>query len=63
LEATIEIIDLGLLYYYLGFEVWQMKESIFISQAKYVKEFLKRFEMKGCKLPIEMVLKLSIDED
>ena len=35
------MIDLGLMYYCLGIEVWQRSGKIFISQQKYVKEILK----------------------
>ena len=37
--------DLGLLNYFLGIEVSQVKEEIFISQRKYTKSILQKFKM------------------
>jgi hypothetical protein len=37
--------DLGSMYYFLGLEVWQRPEEIFLYQGKYVVEILKRFDM------------------
>ena len=41
--------DLGMMHYFLGLEVWQRLDGIFLNQGKYVVEILKRFEMLGCK--------------
>ncbi|XP_073099134.1 secreted RxLR effector protein 161-like [Elaeis guineensis] len=41
--------DLDLLHYFLGFEIKQSEEEIFVSQEKYAKDLLKRFEMLDCK--------------
>ena len=41
--------DLGLMHYFLGLEVWQIPEGIFLKQGKYVVEILKRFDMLECK--------------
>ena len=41
--------DLGLMHYFLGLEVWQIPEGIFINQGKYAMEILKRFDMLDCK--------------
>ena len=38
-----------LLNYFLGFQIKQMKEGIFINQAKYIKELIKKFGMKEAK--------------
>ena len=57
--------DMGLLKYFLGIEVKQNENKIFISQEKYVNEVLERFNMQDCKAtitPIVMGLKL-IKED
>ena len=57
-----EMTDIGLMTYYLGIEVKQTKEGIFISQEGYAKEILKRFGMENCKpigTPIEYGAKLS----
>lgn len=37
LSSQFEMTDLGLLHFYLGMEVWQFKDRIFISQFKYVQ--------------------------
>ena len=57
-----DMIDLGLLRYFLGIEVVQSPTSIFISQKKYVFEILDRFQMKDCNpvlTPTELGLKLT----
>ncbi|XP_014629593.2 uncharacterized mitochondrial protein AtMg00810-like [Glycine max] len=43
------MIDLGLMSYFLGIEVSQRNERIFISQKKYTEGLLKKFKMYGCK--------------
>ena len=40
---------IGELTFFLGFQVKQMREGIFISQEKYIKDLLKRFRMDKCK--------------
>jgi len=40
-----EMTNLGLLRYFLGIEVKQTENDIFISQAKYVAKILERFKM------------------
>ena len=57
--------DLGLMRYFLGLEVWQKLEGIFLDQGKYAVEILKRFDMLECKAmatPMDTNLKLSADE-
>nr|CAH66391.1 OSIGBa0134J07.9 [Oryza sativa] len=46
---TYEMSDLGLLHYFLGMEVHQSDEGIFISQRKYAENILKKFKMDNCK--------------
>jgi hypothetical protein len=56
--------DLGLMHYFLGLEVWQSLERIFLNQGKYAVEILKRFDMlerKSMNTPMEMKLKLMVD--
>jgi hypothetical protein len=53
-----------LMHYYLGLEVWQSPEKIFLKQGKYVVEILKRFDMLECKsmnTPMETKLKLLVN--
>ena len=44
-----EMNDLGLRNYFLGIEVSQVKEGIFISQKKYTKSVLHKFKMMDCR--------------
>ena len=37
------------LSYFLGLHIKQMNEDIFINQAKYVKDLLKKYGLEGCK--------------
>jgi hypothetical protein len=56
--------DLGLMHYFLGLEVWQSRERIFLNQGKYAVKTLKRFDMLECKsmkTPMETKLKLLVD--
>ena len=46
---TFEMTDVGLMSYFLGIEVSQRNEGIFISQKKYTEGLLKKFKMYGCK--------------
>jgi hypothetical protein len=55
---------LGLMHYFLGLEVWQSPEKIFLNQGKYAVEILKRFNISECKAmntPMETKLKLLVD--
>ena len=41
-----------------------MEEGIFINQAKYVKDLLKKYSLEGCKkISIPMVTSTKIDAD
>jgi hypothetical protein len=44
-----EMTDLGLMSFFLGMEIMQSKEEIFICQKQYSKEILKKFHMENCK--------------
>jgi len=51
-----EMTDIGLMAYFLGLEVTQKEEGIFISQSSYAKDILERFKMESCNqvsTPIE----------
>eukprot|EP00253_Pinus_taeda_P002590 PITA_02590 len=47
--------DLGLLHYSLGLEIWQRSGGLFVSQGKYAREILEKFNMHGCK-PVDTPL-------
>ncbi|XP_041025510.1 secreted RxLR effector protein 161-like [Juglans microcarpa x Juglans regia] len=62
--AEFKMSDLGMMHYFLGIEVAQSSTGIFISQKKYVREILDRFQMKDCnhvKTPSEFGMKLKKD--
>ncbi|CAL5327713.1 unnamed protein product [Camellia sinensis] len=44
-----EMTDLGLMTYFLGLEVQQSQNEVFICQKKYAREILKKFQMEECK--------------
>ncbi|KAE8715887.1 Xyloglucan endotransglycosylase 6 [Hibiscus syriacus] len=44
-----EMTDLGIMAYFLGMEVRQDHQGVFICQRKYAKEILKKFHMENCK--------------
>lgn len=39
---------MGELNYFLGLQVKNLKDGIFINQEKYVKELVNKFEMNSC---------------
>jgi hypothetical protein len=52
------------MHYFLGLQVWQSSEEIFLNQGKYVLEILKRFDMMDCRAMstlMEKNLKLLAD--
>lgn len=46
-----EMIDLGLMSYFLGMEVKQDRDGFLINQRKYAKEILKNLHMEDCRTP------------
>ena len=66
MESEFEMIDLGLMKFFMGIEVQQYESGIFISQSKYANTVFKRFNMSNCKAVSTRVitgLKLSKDND
>ncbi|XP_072073334.1 uncharacterized mitochondrial protein AtMg00810-like [Arachis hypogaea] len=58
--------DMGLISYYLGIEVKQIEDGIFISQQAYARELLKKLNMLDCNptnTPMECGVKLSKEEE
>jgi hypothetical protein len=49
LKKKFEMKYLGFLYYFLGLQVLQTNEEIFLSQSKYACDLLHRFHMDDCK--------------
>jgi hypothetical protein len=61
-----EMTDLGKMKYFLGIEVLQRPDGVFIGQRKYAQEVLDRFKMDQCnpvKNPVVPGHKLNKDED
>ena len=57
---------IGELNFFIGLQIKQTSEGTFINQAKYIKEFLKRFGMMKSKplaTPISISIKLDKDEN
>ena len=60
LTEEFEMKNLGLMHYFLGLEVWQSSEGIFLNQGKYVVEILKRCKVMAT--PMDSNLKLLADD-
>ncbi|KAL3504811.1 hypothetical protein ACH5RR_034652 [Cinchona calisaya] len=50
MKNEFEMSDLGLLHYFLGLEVKQVENLVFISQQKYATDLFKKFHMMNCKI-------------
>ncbi|OMO61385.1 Integrase, catalytic core [Corchorus capsularis] len=49
MEKVSEMTDLGEINYFLGMEISQSQNGIFIGQHKFSKEIMKKFHMENCK--------------
>lgn len=52
-----EMTDIGLMAHFLGIEVVQSKDGIFISQSSFAKQILEKFKMESCNpvnTPVEI---------
>jgi hypothetical protein len=66
MQNEFEMSLLGELSFFLGLQIRQRNQGIFISQTKYIIEMLKRFGMEDCKpviTPMQTSCKLSKDDD
>jgi hypothetical protein len=57
---------IGELSFFLGLQIRQRKQVIFISQTKYIREMLNRFKMEDFKsiiTPMQTSCKLNKDDD
>jgi hypothetical protein len=66
MQNEFEMLLLGELSFFLGLQIHQRNQGIFISQTKYIREMLKRFGMEDCKpviTPMQTSCKLSKDDD
>ena len=50
IASDYEMIDIMLMHYFLGLEVWQEPRHIFLGQGKYVVDILMRFKMEDCRM-------------
>jgi hypothetical protein len=65
MQNEFEMSLLGELSFFLGLQICQRNQGIFISQTKYIREILKRFRMEDCKLvttPMQTSCKLRKDD-
>ena len=61
-----EMTNLGLLHYFLGLEVKQCDDGVFVSQRKYATDLLKKFHLAKCNAaatPMNINEKLQLDDD
>jgi len=43
-----EMMNIGLMAYYLGIEIKQGEDEIFVNRKKFAREVLKKFKIKDC---------------
>ena len=66
IQSDFEMSLLGVLNFFLGLQISQLDNGIFISHSKYIKEMLKKFIMEYCKpvsTPMIIDYKLSKDDE
>ena len=65
MQNEFEMSMMGELTFFLGLQVKQSKDGIFINQAKYIKDMLKKFgfeDVREIDTPISPITKLDKDE-
>jgi len=65
MKNEFEIFMMGELNYFLGLQIKYRSNGIFINQAKYTRELIKRFGLEDAKLiktPMATITKLNNDE-
>jgi hypothetical protein len=66
MQNEFEMSLLGELSFFLGLQICQSNQGIFISQTKYIREMLKKFGMEYCKpvtTPMQTSCKLRKYDD
>jgi hypothetical protein len=66
MEKKFQMSIMGELTFFLGIQVKQMKQGIFIHQAKYTKDLMKKFnmaELKPVSTPMSMTTVLDPNEN
>ena len=64
MQSKYEMSMMGELTYFLGLQVKQVKDGIFISQTKYIYDLLKKFDLIDCssaKTPMATATKLELN--
>jgi hypothetical protein len=61
MKQEFEMSMIGELNYFLGLQVKQTTEGIFISQSKYAKDLVKRFGKSRARTPVSTSVKISSD--
>ena len=64
MQSKYEMIMMGELTYFLGLQVKQVKDRIFINQTKYIYDLLKKFDLIDCtsaKTPMATATKLEVN--
>ena len=65
MQSEFEMSMMGKLNFFLGLKIKQLKEDIFINQAKYIRDLLKKFnleEVKTKSTPMGSSIKIDMDE-
>ncbi|XP_031279928.1 uncharacterized protein LOC116138358 [Pistacia vera] len=66
MHSEFEMMGLGEMSYFLGMDIDQDADGIFVNQRKYASEILKKFYMENCKpvdLPLVPNMKLSKSDE
>ena len=64
MTSEFEMSMIGELSYFLGLQIKQLKNDIFVSQGKYIKDMLKKFGMDDAKaISTLMRTNRSLDND
>ena len=64
MQSKYEMSMMGELTYFLGLQVKQVNDGIFISQTKYIYDLLKKFDLTDCssgKTPMATATKLELN--
>ncbi|PKU66353.1 Retrovirus-related Pol polyprotein from transposon TNT 1-94 [Dendrobium catenatum] len=62
MSSEFEMSLMGDLNYFLGFSIKQLEEGTFLSQTKYIKDILKKYEMDNAK-PVSTPMSSSVQLD
>jgi len=63
-QGEFEMSMMGELNYFLGLQIKQLNHGTFLSQTKYCKELLKKFDMENCKeISTPMAINCYLDSD